>query len=46
MAFRASCAECEFEISAETVGEILDRQVEHRRKCDSRHVLEFEAERT
>ena len=46
MAFHASCAECEFETSVETVGEVLDRQVEHRRERDSRHILEFEAERT
>ena len=43
MAFTASCAECEFEVSVDTVGEVLDRQEEHYWKYDSSHVLEFEA---
>ena len=44
MAFHASCAECEFEVSVETVSEVLDRQIDHRREYDSKHVLEFETE--
>lgn len=43
MAFYASCAECGFEANVETVNEVLDRQVNHRREYDANHVLEFEA---
>lgn len=43
MAFHASCVECEFEASAKTVDEALNRQVDHHRACDSEHVFELEA---
>lgn len=42
--YYVSCSECDFEESMESVDDILNRQVKHRRRYSTDHVLEFEAD--